>query len=883
MHALPEKLKAVENTLEASFKRRLVEHKLHFEKELENRCKTAEDDAFQRISEAFTQRLDAFRVRLDDELPEMRGHLDKVIVEFKDSTQKLSKEFEYREETMATQVIGVQAEVPTIHARLSRIEEDIRELGHVKPTLSKVIDMVRTDTNRADEDLHLRISQEMERAKAVEAVMAKQLKEQGEASAEAREAIDERLRLQTTKCIKDLELSEERLKNRVDLLAAEATKAREKIESGAKEARQPLFDAIDVLKTRLDEYKAASHEHTTTTAAQLQASVKESCEKAEASANQLARGLVAELRHSASMEVVSASTKASGEQAASDQMHQDTIANLKSRHEDVHLNLQAELKTLRQLLSSVEATGKTLVAEASHIAEQRLAERTDEVQMKLRSEGKDGKDEVIAGIETAAARLREEMTQMATACRDHAKTVGEASNEVTRASLSDTAGSFRGEVADKIQEAHKRMDMEREYVISKLNDEGDTRIRSLENAHDLHKKIMNTAVVELNAKFAGQSADISTRLEGLTSRTEEAHEKVHDLRTAFDGQLRALQAAEKAWQQQLQEANARLDSADKDLTIRVDSVRDRAADQLRVETFNLQAKITAATETFAEEMHRLRVELQEYSLRREVSDQAAATAKVTAELSIRLGNAESVLDRARERMEMVFRELQERTDAAHAESADAKARMQSETSTLGTELSGVRAAATSLTHGVLKALQIIGLLHMDIDVVPQRTHDGRVPLVQRRWGVEVGDLLEWEKIGNSLASRVVQQWQSCETAGATSMMSFIERKANDKDLHAVSSTIRLVGAQFPKGASIYGQGGADERIGGTLSTSRTALEEDMCSLPASGGHLNRSAKPPSTTVGPRAPPGAPTTMADGRTSPLLSGARKLSAPGGQPV
>jgi hypothetical protein len=225
--------------------------------------------------------------------------------------------------------------------------------------------------------------------------------------------------------------------------------------------------------------------------------------------------------------------------------------------------------------------------------------------------------------------------------------------------------------------------------------------------------------------------------------------------------------------------------------------RDRGKEKLDQEVLCLRAKLHATFEVFDKELAAARSEMREFALRREMADGAAASAKVTAELRKRIGEMESTVERQRTRLEVLFRDMQERVDSASSQVGESKERMMKETFALGSEMSGIRSAATSLVQGVLRALQVIGLFHSEMDFLPRSFEVAG--LVTRRCGVEVCDLLEWEKSGQSLASRVSQHWESFQALGAPSMLAVMERKAEQKDVHAVGSTLRLVGSQSPPG------------------------------------------------------------------------------------
>merc|ERR1711972_27423 len=111
----------------------------------------------------------------------------------------------------------------------------------------------------------------------------------------------------------------------------------------------------------------------------------------------------------------------------------------------------------------------------------------------------------------------------------------------------------------------------------------------------------------------------------------------------------------------------------------------------------------------------------------------------------------------------------------------------------------MRAAATSLTQGVLTALQVIGLLREGLEIVPPQMPNGqdRMPAYGSSCGVEIGDLLDWQRKGESLASIVARRWQAFEPGGrprghpSPSLICLLQAKAEQTDLKAVHGVVRL--------------------------------------------------------------------------------------------
>merc|ERR1712039_642461 len=103
-------------------------------------------------------------------------------------------------------------------------------------------------------------------------------------------------------------------------------------------------------------------------------------------------------------------------------------------------------------------------------------------------------------------------------------------------------------------------------------------------------------------------------------------------------------------------------------------------------------------------------------------------------------------------------------------------------------------AANSLTHGVVKGLQVVGLLQDSVDVLLPRAEDGNISAGRPQQGRGLGDLLAWEDAGMPLASRIDQRWRTVVPVGASelprSLLALVQQKADGKDLLKLSSALR---------------------------------------------------------------------------------------------
>jgi len=139
--------------------------------------------------------------------------------------------------------------------------------------------------------------------------------------------------------------------------------------------------------------------------------------------------------------------------------------------------------------------------------------------------------------------------------------------------------------------------------------------------------------------------------------------------------------------------------------------------------------------------------------------------KLQAELSIRVKSHEIYT-----RLQAGIHEVSSRCCTAHGQASEAQVLAQQELRKAFQEIATLRSATTSLTEGVLKALQIIGIL----DEATQWAVVVDTPVANRS-SLNVEDLLQWDKAGNSLSARINRQWQRREAAGSPTLLAALDR------------------------------------------------------------------------------------------------------------
>jgi len=178
---------------------------------------------------------------------------------------------------------------------------------------------------------------------------------------------------------------------------------------------------------------------------------------------------------------------------------------------------------------------------------------------------------------------------------------------------------------------------------------------------------------------------------------------------------------------------------------------------------------------------------------------------------------EHSLNSQRARLDSRLSELSGRCNKAEAEFGDVRTKVFKDTADIDAELKTVRLASTSLAQGVLRALQLIGLLGLgDPDPHLLQMHEGRDFLSRSHVGLEISDLLLWERQGRPLTTRVQDRWREFEGHGVGhgvhSILALVEKidfkaarasavscsnQSGDKQLPTLPSTAASFGTQSP--------------------------------------------------------------------------------------
>lgn len=795
MHTLPDKLTSLRHSIEATYNRRFIELEARFEKELKDGLERAEESALARAKEHATSVVSKLEEKLESETGHLSRRIDDLLKVQHGNQANLRAEVDKQGEYLQGQITSVSSQLPSLRIRIQAAEEALHNLERFPPDFSEALEATKVDLKTVKEDFDGSLAVEKRRAESAEALLRADALDAAQAAAAATRGVEERTLEQFAHTRHDAAQMEDRFRCHLDEVAKRSAADDARHSTFAEEARQKLAVAIDMLHDKVVENRRHSDEATAALDLQLRNELRGEGGRTFQNAKNEIERRVEELEVIAARRDENLRSEMANFHSTANEERKAHVSQLERRTESAHEELRETHsdvhRQLRVAIGNAETRAAAHCTEVLESASSLTEHRFVEVAAAARREDKEEFAALRRADEASTFQLRDDINKAEQACRRHAESVGDTCKRHAELSVNTLSDRVRADHSEARAEMHGHVESRHAAVLRQIEEERTTRSAAHHDLHQTHHKRLDEVATDLHARVASHSAETKTRFDSIHKRVDGVDDVTRDLGVALQSHKRVHLDAVAEWNEQLREAVRVLDRADAATVEMLEKVRDKATEHLLSESSSLNADLAETRANMHEEFSVVHQDIQRRALHRDVADVGTATSGVTAALGQRIANAEGALDRQRDRVESLVREVLDRCDTQQAQTNDGRTRMEKEISTLGTELTGVRAASTSLTHGVLKALQVIGLVNSELDVSPPRLQNGTSPLVHRRWGVEVADLLEWEKSGNSLAKRVHEHWQPFEAVGAPNMLALVSQKANEKDLRSLGTSLRL--------------------------------------------------------------------------------------------
>lgn len=456
-------------------------------------------------------------------------------------------------------------------------------------------------------------------------------------------------------------------------------------------------------------------------------------------------------------------------------IHESAMASRKAVNETRDA-FSAEAQTLRSLFSGLEIRTIQAAEDAECRAVDAATRRIEDTATDIRKELSESKHSLLDADETLRLNLRGELDKAVAKLESSMEEKAIAASSSQALSLAQVVSQIQSKLADELKLANEKTDQVRCQAADNLNKEVQERCQALQAAESAREVLVTTLREELKSSQTEAIAQSTALCDYVDRRVDAAVDAITGLDRGLEAFSKEQSDTNTSLRDQLKIERQRTEDMGAEATQLTHQVRDNLEAHLQSEAIDLRAGVADTRKKVYEEINSLRAELREQPTKRELVELASTTTEQYKEIH-------GIIDTQRSRLEEAVADHGSRVRDARNETNDVRNRMQRETMALATELTQLRAAATSLANGLLRALHVIGFIREDVESSSSRAED-------HHRSVEIEEFLEWEKVGKSLATRITRQWNLKESAGIPSVLSLVESKADTREIEDLRSWIR---------------------------------------------------------------------------------------------
>jgi len=442
-----------------------------------------------------------------------------------------------------------------------------------------------------------------------------------------------------------------------------------------------------------------------------------------------------------------------------EKVHQDAEAALREAVRklneficDTRSVLSAETETLRQHVISINGSGQgSDVERAIESLTQRVTDLGADCTAKLNSVAQN----LSSADHQYSQENHEKLLKFAEKLERCVADMGARCNSFTDAAVADAMSRLNTSLSEAVHSVSQRTDVVQAASQEALRKEAEERNLALKDA-DIARDLLGH---QLREEFKHEVANVHAQAHALHAAVDRRMDAATDHVNSLDRSLESVgkQHSEnhETVKNLLRLERQRTEEEGAAHTNLVGQIRDQHEKHVRSEATELRTLIADCRRRLFEETNALREEIRDQPTRKDLHDLAAVTAGQYTELAAAFESHKTRLDSS---VDLAVRnESRQQLHHTWNEKGEAKLRMQ-EVLQLGSELTQLRASASSLTNGVIKALQVIGLMEGG---------DEHRPL-------QVEDLLEWERLGKSLTTRIARVWNAKGPAGTPTLLALVE-------------------------------------------------------------------------------------------------------------
>lgn len=754
--------------------RQNVETRQELEKKLRDGCKEAEDLALQRAEELLAPQMRSMGERI-------QGLIQAVQLRAEEAFPKIAE--------ISDQLSATRAEVQPLHQRADAAAARLDRVAVETSTTSKDCQDLCQDFKSVVTHLREKIHEETRKREAMEESFKVALAEATRTAAAATQAAQERSDEQAREMLAKMTALEERLSARLDDTAQRNLKEMKLGDEDVVNRLRPEIQAVNLnVQKRLEEGQESAEGNVRNAVALLRTELDDSAKRVtnagQRNVEQKVRDLIARMNEGFETAKRHSEIVREGCGAA---LHEATSVLRKAVNEN-RSSLTGEVHALRAQTTTMETRISQATSEAELKAVDASTRRLQDTATDIRKELTQTKTSLLDADENLRQNFNDILEQAVLKLERNVQETAATTSGSGSLSLGQAVTQLQSELADTLKAANEKADQIRCQAADALAKEVQARREALV-ASETAREALGANVREEMRNASNQAIAQSTAsTDKVDRRVVAANESIKSLDRSLQAMSKEHADTTASLRNQLKMERQRTEEMGAEASTFATQVRDNIEAHLQNESTELRAALAEARKKVYEEANALRAELREQPTKRELVELASTTTEQYNELN-------KAIDGHRSRLEAAVSDSGTRVREARSEASEARLRMQRETMALGTELANLRAASSSLANGVLKSLQVIGFVREEVEVASGKEKayaaegaDGAAKDHQR--GIEIEDLLEWEKVGKSLATRIARQWYLKESAGIPTVLSLVERKADSEELVVLQTLMR---------------------------------------------------------------------------------------------
>eukprot|EP00929_Paragymnodinium_shiwhaense_P123037 TRINITY_DN9644_c0_g1_i1.p1 TRINITY_DN9644_c0_g1~~TRINITY_DN9644_c0_g1_i1.p1 ORF type:complete len:822 (+),score=274.73 TRINITY_DN9644_c0_g1_i1:91-2556(+) len=751
MHAIPEKLTALRQQIEATTLRRLQDTREELEVKMAESCKASEDQAIERCSAQLKPLMKEQEAKYQAQLAQVQMAADQSPPRIQETVEKLN--------VMKQEVAPLYSRADAAAARLDR-------LGVQCATISKDCSVLQQEFKDTVKDLRARHMEQDRKREDLEKMLRAFIESTAGSARQATEAATARSDDQFLQLRAHCEAFEQRMRLAMDELEQRARREANNADEGVINKLRPEILGLEgQMRQKVEECNAQAERLSNLMGGKLREEIDTACKRTSQQDAMTADLKIRELSLKHDKDLVATHNLIEATREGADVALRDQVLAVRASVAEHAGECQKQFDGMRQQVISVENRCFNAAEQAKLAAVDKATVNLDETAKAMRQEMEQMQRDLSRGDDTLRSDLLRQLQSESAKLSADLEKMGSHCNSSLEASIAMATAQYREALAAASKENNERTDAARLAAAEGLAKEAATRQQGLSSA-DMAREALARALRE---ELRTASHEAQTRLDAAVSSANQRHdghaELIKDLQRGLQAAVRDGQEAIESFQHNMKGERQLTEEGEAELGRKLQQARDQLEARLQNEVSDVRRAIGECQKRLHEEGTELRKQLREKSDKQEVATVAKSSQECCEEVTVALNSH-------RDRLETVVGDFGARYREVTQEVNDSRLRVQREAIALGGEVTQLRAACTSLANGTLKAMQVVGILGPGGSTAEELAMPGS-PAAMR--GVEVDDLLTWEKSGKSLAVRIEGQWRKQEMAGFPSVLSMIER------------------------------------------------------------------------------------------------------------